>query len=38
MPEVQEEITKQAAEESETALADWRKKASFIGSPEDLSQ
>ena len=37
-PEVREEITKQADIESETALADWRKKALFTGSPEDLSQ
>ena len=37
-PEVREEITKQADKESEEALADWRKKALFTGSPEDLSQ
>ena len=37
-PEVQEEISKQADKESEKALADWRKKALFTGSPEDLSQ
>jgi len=37
-PEVREEIAKQADKESEKALADWRKKALFTGSPEDLSQ
>jgi len=38
MPEVRDKIMKQADKESEKAVADWRKKASFTGSPEDLSQ
>jgi hypothetical protein len=37
-PEVQDKATKQAEDEYKTALADWKKKASFTGSPEDLSQ
>ena len=38
MPEVRDKIMKQADKESKKAVADWRKKASFTGSPEDLSQ
>ena len=36
--EVQDEIMKKTDEENKNAMAEWKKKASFTGSPEDLDQ
>jgi regulator of replication initiation timing len=36
--EVRGDIMKQTDEENETVMAEWKKKASFTGSPEDLNQ
>lgn len=36
--EVQDEVIKQTDEENEKAMADWKKKATFTGSPEELDQ
>jgi len=37
-PEVRDKVMKQLDEENEKATADWKKKASFTGSPKDLNQ
>jgi hypothetical protein len=37
-PAVREDITKQTNDENENVLAEWKKKASFTGSPEDFDQ
>jgi len=36
--EVRDEIMKQTDKENENAMAEWKNKASFTGSPEDLDQ
>lgn len=36
--EVRSNMMKRTDEENETAMAEWKKKALFTGSPEDLDQ
>jgi len=37
-PEVKDGVTKQTDEDNEKVMAEWKKKPSFTGSPEDLIQ
>jgi hypothetical protein len=37
-PAVRDQITKQAEEENETQFKEWKQKAAFAGTPEDLDK
>jgi hypothetical protein len=37
-PAVRDEITKQAEEENTTLFKEWKQKAAFAGTPEDLDK